>query len=91
MWEGSKRENLFDKGSRKQYTWHMTTTAMIIKEVESMPEEAAVEVLDFAKFLKSKQSPVQLNQKIAIKDAHGIFRDLRGIDTTIERDEDDRE
>ena len=56
-----------------------------------MPEEAAVEVLDFAKFLKSKQSPVQPSHKIAMKDAHGIFRDLIGMDTTIERDEDDRE
>ena len=55
-----------------------------------MPEEAAVEVLDFAIFLKSKHTLVKPDHRIAIKDAYGIFKDLKGMDTTIERDEEDR-
>ena len=57
-----------------------------------MPEETAAQVLDFAMFLKSKQTLVQPLGKDessvpSIKDAYGIFK---GIDTHFERDEDDR-
>ena len=52
-----------------------------------MPEAAAAEVLDFAMFIKSKHTPVQPHNGIAIKDAYGIFKELKGMDTTIERDE----
>ena len=55
-----------------------------------MPEEAAFEVLNFAMFLKKKHALVQPSQKISIKDAYGIFKELKGMDTTIERDEEDR-
>ena len=60
-----------------------------------MPEETAVQVLDFAKFLKSKHISAQpvgtANLTVpSIKDAYGIFKDLKGMDTTIERDEEDR-
>ena len=55
-----------------------------------MPEEAAVEVLDFAMFIKGRHAPVQPFNRIAIKDAYGIFRYLKGMDTTIERDEENR-
>ena len=65
----------------------MTTTAIIMKEIESMPEESAVEVLDFALFLKSKQISAHPKQRIAIKDAYGIFKE---INTHFERDESDR-
>ena len=68
----------------------MTTAALLLKEIETMPEEAAVEVLDFAMFIKSKKTPARPYNKIAIKDAYGIFKDLKGMDTTIERDEEDR-
>ena len=54
-----------------------------------MPEEAA-RVLDFAMFIKSKHPSAQSYNGIAIKDAYGIFKDLKGMDTTIERDEEDR-
>jgi hypothetical protein len=68
----------------------MTATAQLLKEIETMPEETAVEVLDFAKFLKGKQAgTVKLNVP-KTKDAYGIFKDLKGMDTTIERDEEDR-
>ena len=52
-----------------------------------MPEESAVQVLDFAMFLKSKHASVSQKQRIAVKDAYGIFK---GINTHFERDEDDR-
>jgi len=60
-----------------------------------MPEEAAAEVLDFAMFIKGRYTPAQLmgtpNLTVpTIKDAYGIFKDLKGMDTTIERDEEDR-
>ena len=61
-----------------------------MREIETMPEEAAVEVLNFAMYLKSKHPLVQPNHRTAIKDAYGIFKDLKGMDTTIERDEEDR-
>jgi len=65
----------------------MTATALLLREIETMPEETAAQVLDFAKYLKSKHTPVQPHNGIAIKDAYGIFK---GIDTHFERDEDDR-
>ena len=68
----------------------MTTAALLLREVEDMPEEKTAQVLEFAKFLRSKQSPAQLHNGIAIKDAYGIFKDLKGMDTTIEREEEDR-
>ena len=61
-----------------------------MKEIETMSEENAIEVLDFARFLKCKHTSTQSKQRIAIKDAHGIFKYLKGMDTTIERDEEER-
>ena len=55
-----------------------------------MPEAAAAEVLDFAMFIKGRHTPAKPHNGIAIKDAYGIFKDLKGMDTTIERDEEDR-
>ena len=60
-----------------------------------MPEAAAAEVLDFAMFIKGRHAPAQrvgtANLTVPmIKDAYGIFRELKGMDTTIERDEEDR-
>jgi len=73
----------------------MTTAAILLREIETMPEEAAAEVLDFAMFIKSRYTPVQAGRTVnlnipSIKDAYGIFKDLKGMDTTIERDEEDR-
>ena len=65
----------------------MTTTALLLREIEAMPEERAVEMLDFAMFLKSRQTSPQPHKVTSIKDAYGIFK---GIDTHFERDEDDR-
>ena len=41
----------------------MTTTAILMRELETMPEGAAVEVLDFAMFLKKKHTSTQPNHK----------------------------
>jgi hypothetical protein len=73
----------------------MTTTAQLLREIETMPEEIAVQVLDFAMFIKSRHTPAQpvgtVNLTVPmIKDAYGIFKELKGMDTTIERDEEDR-
>jgi hypothetical protein len=68
----------------------MTATAQLLREIETMPEETVVEVLDFAMFLKGKQTLSKQPHRIATKDAYGIFKDLKGMDTTIERDEEDR-
>jgi len=68
----------------------MTATAQLLREIETMPEETVVEVLDFAMFLKGKQTLSKQLHRIATKDAYGIFKDLKGMDTTIERDEEDR-
>jgi len=65
----------------------MTTTALLMKEIETMPEETATQLLDFAVFLKSKHPSTKPHNKISIKDAYGIFK---GIDTHFERDENDR-
>ena len=64
----------------------MTTTAMLLKEIEAMPDEIAAKVLDFAIFIKSKHIPVQ-PPRMAIKEAFGIFK---GINTHFEREENDR-
>ena len=69
----------------------MTTTAILLREIETMPEAVAAEVLDFAMFIKGRHTPAitkgTVNMNVpSIKDAHGIFKDLKGMDTTIERD-----
>ena len=65
----------------------MNTTAMLMKEIETMPEETAVQVLDFAMFIKGKHTLAQTSNRISIKDAFGVFK---GINTHFEREENDR-
>ena len=70
----------------------MRTAALLLREIETMPEEAAAEVLDFAMFIKARHTPARpvrtANLTVpTIKDAYGIFK---GIDTHFERDEEDR-
>ena len=64
----------------------MTTTAMLIKEIETLPQEYIEEVLDFAIFLKKRKGTAQ-TKRISIEDAYGIFK---GINTHFEREEEDR-
>jgi len=65
----------------------MTAAAQLLREIETMSEETAVELLDFAKFLKGRQTLSKQPHRIATKDAYGIFK---GINTQFERDENDR-
>jgi len=64
----------------------MTTATMLMKEIETLPEEYTAEALDFIVFLKNRKNISQA-KKISIDDAYGIFK---GIDTHFERDEEDR-
>jgi len=66
----------------------MTATAVLMQEIETLPEESVIEVLNFVVFLKNKSFEISKPKRISIEDAYGIFRDLKGMDTTIERDED---
>jgi len=59
---------------------------MLMREIETLPEESMAEALDFIVFLK-KRRVVKQAKKISIADAYGIFN---GIDTHFERDEEDR-
>jgi hypothetical protein len=79
----------------------MTATALLLREIETMPEKEAAQVLDFAMFIKGKHFSArpsfsdnvtvpQITPVPMIQDAYGIFKDLKGMDTTIERDEEDR-
>ena len=71
----------------------MTTAATLMKEIETLPEEYMEAALSFILALKNKPSHIEPPKrgKISIEEAHGIFSDLRGkMDSTIERDEEDR-
>jgi hypothetical protein len=68
----------------------MTVATTLIKEIETLPEESVAEVIDFIVFLKNKSFEACKPKRISTKDARGIFKDLKGMDTTIERDEEDR-
>ncbi|MDR3001840.1 MAG: DUF2281 domain-containing protein [Fibromonadaceae bacterium] len=68
----------------------MTTAAMLMKEVETLPEESVAEALNFIIFLKNKPFEIPKKERISIENAYGIFKDLKGMDTTIEREEEDR-
>jgi hypothetical protein len=66
----------------------MAATATLMQEIETLSEESVTEVLDFVAFLKNKSFENSKSKRISIEDAHGIFKDLKGMDTTIERNED---
>jgi hypothetical protein len=68
----------------------MTTAAMLMREIETLPEESMSEALDFIVFLKNKSFEVCKSKRISTKNARGIFKDLKGMDTTIEREDADR-
>jgi len=61
----------------------MTAAAILMREIETLPEESVAEVLDFALFLRAKTNYVPREAKI--KSMFGAFP---GINTNIEREED---
>jgi hypothetical protein len=68
----------------------MTATAMLMREIETLPQEYVPEAISFVSFLKSRPVEVPKQKRISIKEARGIFRELQGMDTAIEREEEDR-
>jgi hypothetical protein len=58
--------------------------ALLMKEIETMPEETAGELLDFAIFLRTKKSN-NTHPKVKIKSMFGAFP---GVHTDVEREED---
>ena len=68
----------------------MVATATLMKEIETLPEESVAEALNYIVFLKNKPYENPIRKRISIKDARGIFKDLKGMDTTVEREEDER-
>ena len=64
----------------------MVTTATLMKEVASLPDEYAPEVLDFMLFIQ-RRKPAVAPPKPKVKSMYGAFR---GLDPKFEREEDDR-
>jgi hypothetical protein len=64
----------------------MTATAMLMKEIEALPEECAGEVLDFVLFLRAKKAN-NVPRKMEVKSMFGVFP---GISTDVEREDMDR-
>jgi len=62
----------------------MTATAMLMKEIEALPEESVAEVLDFALFLRMRKN-INILKKTERKSMFGAFP---GINTVVEREED---
>jgi hypothetical protein len=66
----------------------MTATAMLMREVVTLPQECVEEVLDYTIFLIRRRGVEPAREsKISIESAYGIFK---GIDPHFERDEEDR-
>jgi len=64
----------------------MTATAMLMKEIEALPEECVAEALDFVLFLRTRKAN-NIPKKMKVKSMFGAFP---GINTYVERDEEDR-
>jgi peroxiredoxin len=62
----------------------MTAAAMLMKEIETLPEESVTELLDFALFLRTKKT---INMP-AMPKRKSMFGAFPSINTTIEREED---
>ena len=59
----------------------MTAAVMLMKEIETLPEESVAEVLDFTIFLKKRKKIEKQANRISIENAYGIFK---GINTHFE-------
>jgi hypothetical protein len=62
----------------------MTAAAMLMREIETLPEEAVAETLDFVLFLRARKSANTFS-KPKMKSMFGAFP---GINTNVEREED---
>jgi len=65
--------------------------ASLARDILCMEDEATIhEALNYFIFLKSKPVETTAPRRMSIRNARGIFRDLQGMDTTFEREEEDR-
>ena len=64
----------------------MATTAILMKEIETLPEEFAIQVLDFVLFLRTRKPVVEPKQP----KTKSMFGAIPGISTDVEREEEDR-
>jgi len=64
----------------------MTTATMLMKEIEALPEECVAEALDFVLFLRTKKAN-SMPERTKVKSMFGAFP---GINTNVEREEEDR-
>jgi len=62
----------------------MTAAAILMKEIETLPEESVAEILDFTLFLRAKKA-VNILGKPKSKSMFGAFPD---INTAVEREDD---
>ena len=64
----------------------MAMTSILMREIESLSEESAAEVLDFVLFLRTRKSAV-IPEAPKAKSMFGVFPSIR---TDIEREDGDR-
>jgi len=64
----------------------MATSAILMNEIEKLPEDSVAEVLDFVLFLRTRK-PVAAPHAPKVKSMFGFFP---GIRTDVEREEEDR-
>ena len=64
----------------------MATTAILMNEIEKLPDDFVAEVLDFVLFLRTRK-PVAKLEKTKVESMYGAFP---GLDPSFEREEEDR-
>jgi len=64
----------------------MAATAILMKEIEKLSDEAAAEVLDFVLFIGTRKPVVEPK----ISKAKSMFGIFPGIRTDVEREDEDR-
>jgi len=71
----------------------MTASQLLLSEIELLPQEYEQQVLDFVSFLRSKKrsegGAFAKESTATIENSYGILKGM-GIDSNIERDEEDR-
>ena len=83
QWRSKEKDDLTNI-KNSTYIQNMTTVDMLMKEIETMPEEITGELLDFAISLKTKKI-ISTPSKPKVKSMFGAFP---GIQTDTEREED---
>jgi hypothetical protein len=66
----------------------MTVSAMLKREIETLPEVSAMEALDFIIFLKNRPFEISRTMPVEEGEVKSMFGAFPGINTNIEREED---